>query len=126
MKTRSGSLLREVWTFHEVQRAELGVAGPNHQGGLSQKPACGAALSASISRRSQRGWAALTVFLVALLAPVAAPAGDWSSSGSFDLKVTTEIRESLASAPASSQGGWNFATRESEWVALDAFERSRP
>jgi hypothetical protein len=63
---------------------------------------------------------------MALLAPAAVSAGDWSSSGSFDLKETTEIRESLASAPASSQGGWNFATRESEWVALDAFERSRP
>ncbi|WP_264214719.1 hypothetical protein [Leisingera thetidis] len=120
------ALLREVWTFHEVQGAELGVAGPIPSRGLSQEPGCGAALSASISRRGQRVRAALTVFLVALLAPVAAPAGDWSSSGSFDLKETTEIRESLASASASSQGGWNFATRESEWVALDAFERSRP
>ncbi|WP_123619067.1 hypothetical protein [Phaeobacter piscinae] len=63
---------------------------------------------------------------MALLAPAAVCAGDWSSSGSFDVKETTEIRESLASAPASSQVGWNFATRESEWVALDAFERSRP
>lgn len=120
------ALLREVWTFYEDRRAELGVAGPNHQGGLSQKPAYGAAQSASIPLCGQRPRTALSALLIALLTPAAVSAGDWSSSGSFDLKETTEIRESLASAPASSQGGWNFTTRESEWVALDAFERSRP
>ncbi|WP_323777865.1 hypothetical protein [Leisingera sp.] len=120
------ALLRDVWTFYEDRRAELGVAGPSHQGGLSQKPACGAAQSASIPLCGQRSRTALSAVLMALLAPAAVSAGDWSSSGSFDLKETTEIRESLASAPASSQGGWNFAKRESEWVALDAFERSRP
>ena len=120
------ALLREVWSFYEDRRAELGVAGPNHQGGLSQKPACGAAQSASISRRGQRARAALPVFLVALQAPVAAPAGDWSSSGSFSLTETAEIRKNLASAPASSRSSWDFSARESDWVALDAFERSRP
>jgi hypothetical protein len=120
------ALLRYVWTFYEDRRAELGVAGPNHQGGLSQKPANEAAQSASIPLWGQRPRTALSALLMALLAPAAVSAGDWSSSGSFDLKETTEIRESLASAPASSQGGWNFATRESVWVALDAFERSRP
>lgn len=120
------ALLREVWTFYEDRRAELGVAGPNHQRGLSQKPANEAAQSASISLCGQRPRIALSALLMALLAPAAVSAGDWSSSGSFDLKETTEIRESLASAQASSQGGWNFATRESEWVALDAFERLRP
>ncbi|WP_156927568.1 hypothetical protein [Leisingera methylohalidivorans] len=120
------ALLREVWTFYEDRRAELGVAGPNHQGGLCQKPACGAAQSASISLWGQRPRIALSALLMALLALVAVTAEDWSSSGSFSLKETTEIRESLASAPASPQSGWNFATRESEWVALDAFERSRP
>ncbi|UWQ56033.1 hypothetical protein [Leisingera caerulea] len=120
------ALLREVWTFYEDRRAELGVAGPNLQGGLSQKPANEAAQSASIPLCGQRPRTALSALLIALLAPAAVSAGDWSNSGSFDLKETTEIRESLASAPASSQGGWNFATRESEWVALDAFERSRP
>ncbi|WP_271909476.1 hypothetical protein [Leisingera sp. SS27] len=119
-------MLRYVWTFYEDRRAELGVAGPNHQGGLSQKPANEAAQSASTPLWGQKPRTALSGLLMALLAPAAVSAGDWSSSGSFDLKETTEIRESLASAPASSQGGWNFATRESEWVALDAFERSRP
>ncbi|QDI74494.1 hypothetical protein [Leisingera aquaemixtae] len=120
------ALLREVWTFYEDRRAELGVAGPNLQGGLSQKPAYGGAQSASIPFCGQRQRTALSALLMALLAPVGAFAGDWSSSGSFSLKETTEIRESLASAPASPQGGWNFAARKNEWVALDAFERSRP
>ena len=126
MKTRSSSLLREVWTFYEDRRAELGVAGPNRQGGLSQKPAYGAAQSASISRRGGRARTALPVFLMALLAPATASADGWSSSSSFSLKETAEIRENLASAPASPKDGWDFATRKSEWVALDAFERSRP
>ena len=120
------SLLRYVWTFHEAQRAELGVAGPIPSRGLSQKPGCGAALSASISRRGGRARTALPVFLIAILAPVTASADGWSSSSSFSLKETAEIRENLASAPASPKDGWDFATRESEWVALNAFERSRP
>ncbi|WP_421056795.1 hypothetical protein [Leisingera sp. D0M16] len=119
-------MLRYVWTFHEAQRAELGVAGPIPSRGLSQEPDCGAVLSASISRWGGRVRTAPPAFLIAILAPVTASADGWSSSISFSLKETAEIRENLASAPASSRSSWDFAARESEWVALNAFELSRP
>ncbi|WP_052249108.1 hypothetical protein [Leisingera sp. ANG-Vp] len=60
------------------------------------------------------------------MAPAVVSAEGWSRSGSFSLEETAEIRESLASAPPTSENGWDFSSRESEWVALDAFERSRP
>jgi len=126
MKMRTGSLLRLVWIFHEAKEAELGVAGPIPSRGLSQKPGCGGALSASISRRGGSARTVLPVFLIAILAPVTASADGWSSSSSFSLKERAEIRNNLASAPASPKDGWDFATRESEWVVLNAFERSLP
>ena len=87
------SLLRYVWTFYEARRAELNVARPGQQGGLSQSPPTERRKAPQFSSEAQKPPTALPALLAALLAPVSASAGAWPSSGSFCPEETTEVRK---------------------------------
>lgn len=118
--------LRYVWTFYEDRRSEPPFSGPNFSRKSGLLPASETALSASKRLGTTATLKPILALTAALLAPTAPLAGDWSDSGSFNLQETAVIRDAEPQPDRSGNSAWSFADRESDWVALDAFERSRP
>ena len=116
------SLLRYVWTFYENRRSEPPFSGPNFSRKSGLLPACETALSASYRLGTTATLKSILALTAALLAPTASLAGDGSNSGSFDLQETAVIRDADPQPDRSGNSAWSFADRESDWVALDAFE----
>ena len=130
------SLLRYVWKKYEAGTADGPLLARSPQRSGRKRPEYGMALSAilPLTRPLFRGLTALLILGGALTQP--ALGEGWSTSRSFDAGEAERLREAHAArlgtgAPAeASASGWGTSagpsSRLSNWVALDAFERSFP
>ncbi len=122
------SLLRYVWRKYEAGTAEWALVARSPQRSGRKKPANLMAQCASTPLRAATNGAFLTLVLAALSLPCPAASEGWATSGSFDAGEADEMRK--AHAERAARKGWSMTThssaRLSDWVALDAFERSLP
>lgn len=120
------SLLRYVWSFYEVRRAELALASFFYRGKRCQKPAIKAAQGATLPRRRWVSSLMSTTVLLAVLLGSPSLSAGWGSSGSFGTGEVKKAQVVSARNLSANLGGWSPLGSGNDWVLLDRFERNRP
>ena len=126
------SLLRYVWEKYEAGTADGPLPARSTSRSGRKRPEYRMAQGAIPPRRGPL-FGGLTALLLSLNPALAE---GWPSSQSLDAREAERLREAhaarvgTATATGASASGWGTAvkssTRSSDWVALDAFERSFP